>query len=59
MAKANARKKENDASYERRLLKERLKEDHLYADEDEKKKLMQRMLSCGYWCLGRDRKSVV
>jgi len=34
MAKANARKKENDASYERRLLKERLKEDHLYADKD-------------------------
>jgi coiled-coil domain-containing protein 55 len=34
MAKANARRKENDASYERRLLKERLKEDHLYADKD-------------------------
>ena len=32
--KAEARKKENDASYERRLLKERLKEDHLYADKD-------------------------
>ena len=23
------------------------------SDEDEKEKLMQRMLSCGYWCLGR------
>lgn len=34
MAKAAARKKESDASYERRLLKERLKEDHLYADKD-------------------------
>ena len=32
--KAEARKKESDASYERRLLKERLKEDHLYADKD-------------------------
>ena len=34
IAKAEARKKEDDASYERRLLKERLKEDHLYADKD-------------------------
>jgi len=34
IAKAETRKKEEDASYERRLLKERLKEDHLYADKD-------------------------
>jgi len=34
LAKAETRKKENDISYERRLLKERLKEDHLYADKD-------------------------
>jgi coiled-coil domain-containing protein 55 len=34
IAKAEARKKEDDASYERRLLKERLKEDHLFADKD-------------------------
>jgi coiled-coil domain-containing protein 55 len=34
IAKAAARKQESDVSYERRLLKERLKEDHLYADKD-------------------------
>ena len=34
IAKAEARKVENDISYERRLLKERLKDDHLYADKE-------------------------
>jgi len=34
IAKAEARKVENDISYERRLLKERLKDDHLYGDKE-------------------------
>ena len=34
IAKAEARKVESDISYERRLLKERLKDDHLYADKE-------------------------